>query len=110
MRVKGEELVSLLAGAADWYNKLTQDALDGKYLIWPQELARVDALVLAYFPDQRALWRLFKKSCLDMHSVITEIYRDKTTNPEYGSTLGAFFTAATALQDAVLLGMQSEAK
>jgi hypothetical protein len=75
VRAKGEELVSLLCGVADWYAQVTLDTVEvSRELVFPpQQPYKVQALTEAYFPAQTAMAGKLGGACIELRQRLIEI-------------------------------------
>ncbi len=107
---KGEEVVSLLGSAGEWYTRVIDAALTpghDKLLEYPPEPSRIEALVLAYFHDidPQNLYDL-RMACAALESSVVEMLETKFVPVSYQPVHNGLVTTAIALQRAVLKGMQ----
>jgi hypothetical protein len=109
---KGEELVGLLSGASDWYNRATNDALNPGFIgmiTWPTQRERIDALVLAYFPEVRIESLALERACITLNKTVIEMYKTKLVPDTFKDVHAAVLRTATELQNGVLKSMRAGA-
>jgi hypothetical protein len=108
---KGEELVGLLSGASEWYVNAIDTVLTdgfGGMIIWPTQPERIEALVLAYFPElEGAFFRVLKTACLKMNDAVLEMYKTKLSPEGYQDVHATLLRTASELQRAALKSMRS---
>jgi hypothetical protein len=106
---KGEELVGLLSGASDWHTRAIDDVLTADFsgmIIWPTQPERVEALVLAYFPELGKESLALQQACITMNQVVIEM--SKTKLPEnFKDAHAALLSTASELQRGALKSMRS---
>jgi hypothetical protein len=109
---KGEELVGLLSGASDWHTSAIDAALTPGFagmITWPTQPERVEALVLAYFPDlEAAFLSPLKTAWIKMSQTVLEMNKTKLTPVEFQEVHETLLRTASALQRATLRSMRSD--
>jgi hypothetical protein len=107
---KGEELVGLLCGVSEWHTQAIDDVLTPEYskmIFWPTQPDRVEALVLAYFPQLGQELHALRLACIQTNQAVIEMRKAQTAHESYKPAHAALLKSATELQQGVLKSMRS---